>query len=74
MLLSKEDGLREWKKYTEKSDKHKDTLHRKEPDIVEKINEHIRKEKEEQKVEMKVALLQVIILYMLIHLTINKYH
>ena len=51
--IDKEDGLREWKKYMEKSNKSKDTLNRKEPDIVEKINEHIRKEKEEQKVEME---------------------
>ena len=51
--IDKEDGLREWKKYMEKSDKHRDTLNEKEPDIVQKINEHLRKKKEKQREEME---------------------
>ena len=37
----------------EKSEAHKETLSEKEPDIVEKINAHIRQEKEKQKVDME---------------------
>ena len=37
----------------EKSEAHRETLNENEPDIVEKINAHIRQEKENQKLEME---------------------
>ena len=37
----------------EKNEAHRETLNENEPDIVEKINAHIRQEKENQKSEME---------------------
>ena len=45
--------MKEYKRFKRKSDAHRETLEKKQPDIVEKINEHIRKEKENEKVEME---------------------
>ena len=44
------DNLYEWKQYMAKSEKHKGILSRKQPDIVLRINECIRQEKEKERV------------------------
>ena len=49
--IDKKDDLKEWKRFLRKSDTHREILEKKQPDIVEKINEHVRKEKENEKME-----------------------
>ena len=49
----KKDDLKEWRRYMEKSDAHRETLEERQPDIVEKINKHITQEKEIQKLEIE---------------------
>ena len=46
----------EWKKYSEKSEGHKQKLKEMEPDIVEKINMHVRLQKEREKEQIKMRL------------------
>ena len=51
--IDQKNEIKEWKRYMEKSEAHRETLNENEPDIVEKINAHIRQEKENQKLEME---------------------
>ena len=39
--IDQKNEIKEWKRYMEKSEAHRETLNENEPDIVEKINAHI---------------------------------
>ena len=49
MKIGKIDELFEWKQYMKKSKKHKEILSKNQPDIVSRINENVRLEKERER-------------------------